>query len=61
MCMLLRVRFEDPLTINVNVTVTQKQDERVSQLEKQMDDWLAKLKQDFGKLEKVSEQVDSKK
>lgn len=59
--MLLRVRFEDPLTINVNVTVTQKQDERVSQLEKQMDDWLAKLKQDFGKLEKVSEQVDSKK
>lgn len=59
--MLLRVRFEDPLTINVNVTITQKQDDKVAQLEKQMDEWLATLKQSVDKVEQVSEQVDSKK
>lgn len=61
MCMLLKIRFEDPLTINVNVTITQKQDDKVAELEKQMDSWLAKLKQDFGKLEEVSQKVDSTK
>ena len=58
--MLLKVKFEDPLTINVNVTVTQKQDERVAQLEKQQEDWLNKLNQAFEKLKTISEKVDSK-
>ena len=60
MCMWLKIKFEDPLTINVNVSITQKQDERVAQLEKQMDDWLAALKPTIEKLNVVSEQVDSK-
>lgn len=60
MCMLLRIKFEDPLRINVNVTITQKQDERVAQLEKQQDDWLATLDKSIVKIEEVSEQVDSK-
>lgn len=55
--MLLRVKFEDPLTVNVNVTVIQKQDDRVAQLEKQMDDWLAALKPGIEKLKVVSDQV----
>lgn len=55
--MLLRVKFEDPLIIKVNVTIIQKQDERVAQLEKQMDGWLAKLKPVFEKLKQVSDQV----
>lgn len=35
--------------------------DQVKQLEKQMDGWLASLNQAFGKLEQVSEQVDSTK
>lgn len=58
--MLLRIKFEDPLTINVNVSITQKQDERVAQLEAQMDSWLAMLKQEFDKLETISKQVEPK-
>lgn len=60
MCMLLRIKFEDPLTINVNVSITQKQDERVAQLEAQMDEWLLRLKQEFDKLETISKQVEPK-
>lgn len=59
--MLLRIKFEDPLVIKVNVTIIQKQDERVAQLEKQMDSWLARLEREFSKLKTVSEQVDSTK
>ena len=59
--MLLRIKFEEPLRINVNVTITQKQDERVAQLEKQMDGWLAALKPAVDKIKTVSEQVDSTK
>lgn len=33
---------------------------QVKELENQMDSWLARLKQDFDKLETVSEKVDSK-
>lgn len=36
-------------------------DERVKELENQMDSWLATLEQSIGKVETVSEQVDSKK
>lgn len=43
------------------IVKTLKPDDRAAQLEKQMDEWLAKLKQDFGKLEQVSERVDSTK
>jgi len=57
MCMWLKIKFEDPLTINVNVNITQKQDDRVTQLEKQMDEWLVKLKQEFDKLKTISDKV----
>ena len=55
--MWLKIKFEDPLTINVNVNITQKQDDRVTQLEKQMDEWLVKLKQEFDKLKTISDKV----
>lgn len=37
-----------------------KQDDRVKELETQMDGWLTTLKKSLGKLETVSEKVDSK-
>ena len=37
-----------------------KQDDKVAELEKQMDSWLVRLKQALGNLETVSDKVDSK-
>lgn len=37
-----------------------KQDDRVKELETQMDSWLATLKQSLARIKTVSEQVDSK-
>lgn len=43
------------------ITGASKEDKRVKELEKQMDDWLMKLNKAFKKLEKVSDKVDSTK
>lgn len=59
MRMLLRVKFEDPLTVNVNVTIVQKQDEKVVKLEKQMDSWLTQLAKSIKNIKTVSDRVDS--
>ena len=57
--MLLKVVFPDTLKIDINVTVTQKEDDRVAKLEKQQNDWLKTLAASVKKVEEISKQVDS--